>query len=210
MGLLASFSNKKKKPSKKPPAQSVQSGQEVCSVCGQHFATKDEMLRHYYQVHSLQQPSQQPEQNPVKPANSKLPDNTNTIFALSGDEELVKKLEKTWQVLKQPERFEWSESMFRFELLRQAVLTNKRLVVLNENKIDYELPLNLIKSIGKESAGSGNTYLKISLWSGEVISLIFISVGLKMSYGSHYMAEKSKVILNEWMQSINNLKDSDR
>ena len=198
VGLLATYSNSKKKNIKKPPAQTVQTSQEVCSECNQHFATKDEMLRHYYQVHS-----QQPQQNATSPANASttIPSTTNTIFTLRRGEQLAAQLDKTWQVVKQPEKFEWSESMFRFELLRQAVLTNKRLVVLNENKIDYELPLNLIKGVEKQSAGQ-NTYLKISLWSGEVFSLIFVSVGLKMSLGSAYMQENANRITDHWMQAI--------
>ena len=66
---------------------------------------------------------------------------------LRENETIVRSLEKEkdWYAVRHGRKFEWSKSMFRFELLRKLVLTNQRIVFLKDKEIDYEIPLKDIK-----------------------------------------------------------------
>jgi hypothetical protein len=175
VGVLASFSGKKKNGAKTAGAATTQTTQPQTG----QGATQ-----------------------PVTPPT--LPNTAGTLFLLSGDEQIVERLDKTWQVVKLGARFEWAESIFRYDALRTAMLTNKRLVVLNGNMIDIEVPLNFIRNTEKASL-SGKNFLKLHLINGDAISLVFVSMGMKMSYGSDYMFGKAKSVVNQWLQSIKNL-----
>lgn len=121
------------------------------------------------------------------------------------DEKLIRELEGGWNVVRHGKKFEWSKSMFRFGLLRKPVLTNKRLVLLKGEKIDYELPIEDIKSVESDTAGAGNPYLRMELKNGEGVSLAFACTGFKMFLGASYLIGKSRSIVDQWVQSINNL-----
>lgn len=125
-------------------------------------------------------------------------------FLLEG-EEIIRDLEGGWHVVRHGRKFEWSKSMFRFELLRKPVLTNKRLILLKGEEIDYELPIGDIKNVEGDTAGAGNPYLRIELKNGEGVSLAFGCTGFKMFLGALYLLGKSRSIVNQWVQSINNL-----
>lgn len=124
---------------------------------------------------------------------------------LSEDEEVIRELESGWQAVRHGRKFEWSKSMFRFELLRKPVLTSKRLILLKHKEIDYELPIKDIKSVEGDTAGAGNPYLRMELKNGEAVSLAFTCVSPKMFLGAFYLFGKSRSIVNQWVQSINNL-----
>ena len=121
------------------------------------------------------------------------------------DEKLIRELEGGWNVVRHGKKFEWSKSMFRFGLLRKPVLTNKRLVLLKGGEIDYELPIEDIKSVESDAAGAGNPYLRMELKNGEGVSLAFACTGFKMFLGASYLVGKARSIVDQWVQSINNL-----
>ena len=124
---------------------------------------------------------------------------------LSEDEEVIRELESGWQAVRHGRKFEWSKSMFRFELLRKPILTSKRLILLKGDEIDYEIPITEIKNVEVDSMGAGNPYLRMELKNGEGVSLFFTCVSLKMFLGFFYAASKQKSITDQWVQSINNL-----
>jgi hypothetical protein len=121
------------------------------------------------------------------------------------DEEVVRELESGWNAVRHGRKFEWSKSMFRFGLLRKPLLTNKRLVLLKGEEIDYELPIEDIKSVEIDSVGTGNPYLKMELKNGEGVSLAFVCPSVKMFLGALYLLGKQRSVVNQWVQSINNL-----
>lgn len=121
------------------------------------------------------------------------------------DEEVTRVLESGWNAVRHGKKFEWSKSMFRFELLRKPVLTNKRLILLKGKEIDYELLIEDIKSVESDTAGAGNPYLRMELKNGEGVSLAFGCVSPKMFLGFFYLLGKSRSIVDQWVQSINNL-----
>ncbi|MDH5267420.1 MAG: hypothetical protein OEW62_07060 [Candidatus Bathyarchaeota archaeon] len=121
------------------------------------------------------------------------------------DEEVIRELESGWHAVRHGKKFEWSKSMFRFELLRKPVLTNKRLILLKGREIDYELFMEDIKRVESDTAGAGNPYLRMEIENGEGVSLAFGCVSLKMFLGAFYLLGKSRSIVDQWVQSINNL-----
>ncbi len=126
-------------------------------------------------------------------------------FSLLESEEIELELENDWQVIQHGESFEWSKSMFHFELLRKPLLTNKRIVLLKDNEIDFELPIDLLNSVEVKALFSGNSYLKLHLKNGDVTSFMFVCTGAKMFLGTFYLAGKYRTILNQWVESINRL-----
>ncbi|MCP8309823.1 MAG: hypothetical protein H3Z54_14255 [archaeon] len=121
------------------------------------------------------------------------------------NEKVLRELESGWHCVRHGRKFEWSKSMFRFELLRKPVLTNKRLILLKGEEIDYEIPIEAIESVEPDTAGAGNPYLRMKLKNGEGISLAFGCVSPKMFLGAFYLLGKSRSIMDQWVQSINNL-----
>ena len=124
---------------------------------------------------------------------------------LNESEEVLKELESGWQAVKHGQKFEWSKSMFRFELLRKPLLTSHRLILLNGNEVDFELSIDDITKVEEETNASGNPYLRMELSNEEIVSLVFVCVGVKMFLGAFYLLGKQKTIVNQWLQSINNL-----
>lgn len=61
--------------------------------------------------------------------------------------------EKDWYAVRHGRKFEWSKSMFRFELLRKLVLTKQRIVFLKDAEIDYEIPLEDIREAVLDNVG---------------------------------------------------------
>jgi hypothetical protein len=76
---------------------------------------------------------------------------------------------------------------------------------LKGEEIDFELPIEYIESVEGDVAGAGNPYLRIFLKNGEVVSLAFVCISPKMFLGALYLIGKSRSIVNQWVQSINNL-----
>jgi hypothetical protein len=123
---------------------------------------------------------------------------------LSEGEQVLKELEGGWQAVLHGEKFEWSKSMFRFELLRRSILTNKRLILLKGEEVDYTLPLGEIVDVEADSTGVGNPYLRMKLKNGKGVSLFFTCVSVKMFLGALYMVSKQRSIVSQWVQAINN------
>jgi len=123
---------------------------------------------------------------------------------LKENEIIVKTLEKDWHAVRHGRKFEWSKSMFRFELLRKLVLTNQRVVFLKEGEIDHEIPLENIREVILDSIGTGNPYLRMELKNGDAVSIFFPCVGMKMFLGAFYLIGKQRRLTKEWADAINN------
>jgi len=124
---------------------------------------------------------------------------------LRENEAIVKTLkkQKDWYAVRHGRKFEWSKSMFRFELLRKLVLTNQRIVFLKDEEIDYEIPLEDIKEAVSASVGfAGNPYLRLELKNGDAISIIFQCVGVRSLMGI-FLISKQKNLTKDWKNTIN-------
>lgn len=124
---------------------------------------------------------------------------------LRENETIVRSLEKEkdWYAVRHGRKFEWSKSMFRFELLRKLVLTNQRIVFLKDKEINYEIPLKDIKEALPASVGfAGNPYLRLELKNGDAISIIFQCVGVRSLMGI-FLLSKQKKLTKEWTNTIN-------
>lgn len=124
---------------------------------------------------------------------------------LRENETIVRSLEKEkdWYAVRHGRKFEWSKSMFRFELLRKLVLTNQRIVFLKDKEIDYEIPLKDIKEAVPARVGfAGNPYLRLELENGEAVSIIFQCVGVRSLMGI-FLASKQRKLTKEWINTIN-------
>lgn len=111
--------------------------------------------------------------------------------------------EKDWYAVRHGRKFEWSKSMFRFELLRKLVLTNRRIVFLKDDEIDYEIPLKDISKVVRNKVGfSGNPYLRLELKNGEAISITFVCVGVRSLKGI-FLLSKQNELTQKWMEAIN-------
>ena len=124
---------------------------------------------------------------------------------LSKTEELMMELEEEsgWRCIRHGSKIGYYKNE---ELLRKPVLTNKRLILLKGEKIDYEIPIDTIERV--ESADSENPYLEIMLKNGEAFSLDFIFFppswwsGYKV--GDLYLLAETKNKVDQWKQSIDN------
>lgn len=124
---------------------------------------------------------------------------------LKENEIIVKSLEKEkdWYAVRHGRKFEWSKSMFRFELLRKLVLINQRIVFLKGEETDYEIPLKDIKEAVPDRVGfAGNPYLRLELKNGDAVSIIFTCVGIRSLMGIFLLSKQSK-LTKEWIDAIN-------
>jgi len=121
------------------------------------------------------------------------------------DELVIETLEKNkdWYAVRHGRKFEWSKSMFRFELLRKLVLTNRRIVFLKDAEIDYEIPLKDVSEAVRDKVGlSGNPYLILELKNGEAFSIIFQCVGVRSLKGI-FLLSKQNELTQKWIEAIN-------
>ena len=126
-------------------------------------------------------------------------------FKLKENETIVDTLEKEkdWYAVRHGRKFEWSKSMFRFELLRKLVLTNQRIVFLKDMEIDYEIPLESIMEAVSDTVGfAGNPYLRLELTDGDAVSIIFQCVGVRSLMGI-FLLSKQKNMTKKWIGEIN-------
>jgi len=126
-------------------------------------------------------------------------------FKLNENEITIKTLVpvKDWYVVRHGRKFEWSKSMFRFELLRKIVLTSERIVFLKDSEIDYEIPLEDASKVVSDRVGfAGNPYLRIEMKNGDAVSIIFQCVGISSTMGL-LLISKQKNLTKEWMDEIN-------
>jgi len=124
---------------------------------------------------------------------------------LEENETIVKSLEKEkdWYAVRHGRKFEWSKSMFRFELLRKLVLTNQRIVFLKDEEIEYEIPLEDIKEAVPDRVGfAGNPYLRLELKNGDAVSIIFQCVGVRSLMGI-FLLSKQRKQTEDWITAIN-------
>ena len=124
---------------------------------------------------------------------------------LRENETIVKSLEKKkdWYAVRHGRKFEWSKSMFRFELLRKLVLTNQRVIFLKDEEIRYEIPLKDIKEVVPARVGfAGNPYLRLELKNGDAVSIIFQCVGVRSLMGI-FLLSKQRKLTKEWINAIN-------
>lgn len=124
---------------------------------------------------------------------------------LKKNEVIIKSLEKEkdWYAVRHGRKFEWSKSMLRFELLRKLVLTNQRIIFLNDEEIDYEIPLEDIKEAVPDKVGfAGNPYLRLELKNGDATSIIFQCVGVRSLMGIFLLSKQGKHTKN-WIKAIN-------
>jgi hypothetical protein len=125
---------------------------------------------------------------------------------LSKNEKFIKELEveSGWRCVRHGNKIGYYKNE---ELLRKPVLTNKRLILLNGEKIDYEIPIGTIERV--ESVDTENPYLKIILKNGEAFPLDFIFFPPSWWYGYKvgdlYLLDETKSKVDQWKQSINNL-----
>jgi len=129
----------------------------------------------------------------------------NKKMHLEEGEEILQELEKGWYAVRHGERFEWSKSMFRFDLLRKLILTNKRLIFLKKGKIDSEIPIDQIVEVIPDAIGTGNPYIRLKLKNNEVASIFFVCPSVKMFLGALYLLGKQKALVDGWTLAINNL-----
>ena len=122
---------------------------------------------------------------------------------LEENEGILLELEKGWKAVRHGEKFEWSKSLFRFDLLRDLILTNKRIVFLKKGKVDSEIRLDQITEVYPDTVGTGNPYVRIKLKQGGA-SIFFGCLSWKMFLGMFYMAEKQRTLTNRWVLAINN------
>jgi len=144
----------------------------------------------------------------VAPNQTNLPSPHSTVqgsdFVLIQGEKIIKELESGWfAVLHHGGTFEWSKSMFRFDLLRKPILTNERIMLLNDKIMDFELPLRAIRNVEPDAIGVGNPILRIRLKNDECESLFFVCPGPKMFLGGFYLMGKAKGLVDQWAFSIN-------
>ena len=111
--------------------------------------------------------------------------------------------EKDWYAVRHGRKFEWSKSMFRFELLRKLVLTNQRVAFLKNEESDYEIPLKETKETVHATVGFlGNPYLRLELKNGDAVSIIFTCVGIRSLMGI-FLLSKQRKLTKEWIDAIN-------
>lgn len=126
-------------------------------------------------------------------------------FELRENEVIIETLEreKDWHAVRHGRKFEWSKSMFRFELLRKLVLTNQRIAFLKDEEIDYEISLEDIAEAVPDNVGfAGNPYLRLELKNGDAISIIFQCVGVRVFMGI-FLVSKQKKLTKKWTKAIN-------
>lgn len=121
------------------------------------------------------------------------------------NEVVIKTLEteKDWYAVRHGRKFEWSKSMFRFELLRKLVLTNQRIIFLKDEEIDYEIPLeDIVEAVPDRVGFAGNPYLRLELKNGDAVSIIFQCVGVR-SFMGIFLLSKQKNLTKKWIEEIN-------
>ena len=124
---------------------------------------------------------------------------------LRENETIIKSLEKEkdWYAVRHGRKFEWSKSMFRFELLKKLILTNQRIAFLKDEEIDYEIPLKDIKEAVPATVGfAGNPYLRLELENGDAVSIIFTCVGIRSLMGI-FLLSKQRKLTKEWIDATN-------
>jgi len=136
-------------------------------------------------------------------------------FKLKENEAIIKTLEKDWKVVRHGKEFEWSKAFFRFELLREPVLTNQRLILRKNNELEYEIPLSNIDSIERISPFFGNPYIKVALSDGEIFSLAFVLPSIGAIYKKFFgfgpaILSKQRKIMDEWTEAIKQAQESAR
>ena len=75
---------------------------------------------------------------------------------------------------------------------------------MDGKEIDYELPIEEIKSVEADTIATGNPYLRMELKNGEGVSLFFTCVSVKMFLGALYGLSKQRSLVDQWVQAINN------
>jgi len=128
------------------------------------------------------------------------------IFSLEDHpEKRILELEGGWRVVRHGRRFNWSNSIFLFELLRKPILTNKRIILLNGEEIDYELPIRNVLRAEEETVAAGNSCLRIELKNGDAVSLDFVCSDTETLFDASHTLNKQRTLVNQWLQSVNNL-----
>ena len=122
-------------------------------------------------------------------------------FGLQDDEVAVKTLGGGWRAVRHGRTFEWSKSMFRFDLLRKLVLTNQRIVLLKDDVVEYEVPLENVREAVVDRAGIGNPYIRIDTKDNDVISIALVNPSPSLLPYSR-LAEWNK-LTQEWANAIN-------
>jgi hypothetical protein len=112
----------------------------------------------------------------------KKPRNYREIFSfLKEDEQVLRDLERDWQVVRHGRKLSDKTTTFRFDEARKPLLTNKRIILLKgpwgkKKEIDYEIPVNNVKSVDWKLASHDfcfyTPYLRIHLTNEEVVSLV--------------------------------------
>ena len=128
-------------------------------------------------------------------------------FKLRESEVVIKKLEKDWRIVLHGKKFEWSKAFLRFELLRDPILTNQRLVILENSEVEHEIPISSIELIERVSSLIGMPYVRIKLLDGKTFSLAFVLPSLGAIYKKFFgfgpaIIIKGRKIVDEWTKAI--------
>jgi len=114
------------------------------------------------------------------------------------------RLEKGWYAVRHGEKYEWSKSLFRFDLLRDLVLTKKAIYFLKDNEIDSEILLDQISEVYPDAQALGNPYIRLKFKNGGGASIFFGVASPKMFLGALYVIGKQKALTERWVNAINN------
>lgn len=95
-------------------------------------------------------------------------------FQLCNNEIIIKRLEG-WKAVEHGSKFEWSKSMLRFDLLRELMLTNQRIVFLKDGVAESEIPLKDIAGATVERTGISTPYVRINLRNGNAASIALVN-----------------------------------
>lgn len=131
---------------------------------------------------------------------------------LRENERIIKTAEDKWHVILHLEAIgtrELFKTAYKRELFRKPVLTNQRLVLLENEQIDCEIALEKIVQATSHSYLKISTpYMKLQLRDGTAMNIVFECVTERVLFGSAVEAEIARRITKEWVNEINRQRSS--
>jgi len=127
---------------------------------------------------------------------------------LSEGEVIVKTLGEGWHAVRHGEKIEWFKTAYKRKLFRKPVLTNQRLVFLNNEDIDYEIPLeDIVQTTSKRYLRLGTPYLRLELKNGNIIHIVFENISqrvLDAIFAGGYAEDANQIrLVKAWADEIN-------
>ena len=125
-------------------------------------------------------------------------------FKLKDGEWVVKALdaEEGYHVILHGEKIEWFKTAYRPKYFRTPLLTNNRLLFLNGNEADYEVPLDSIEGIVYKSTLGTSPRIILDLKDGRVLHVLFESISSRVYLGSAMEDAGARRLSKAWIEAI--------